>query len=244
MILILCVLLLACENPETVYYFHEPIEETYECCEGEHCATLSMNYPRFKPINPTLMQVNVMVREKILSYLQVGEPDLPMEQGAIENFCEVYKDMVGSGGESTDWELDTQVAITQQGVETLSLRFTHHYFTGGAHSNSVMDYLIFDLREPGKIIKPEELILNKQALLRKVENAFREIHEVEDGLSLAEDGRFFLEKDSLFLPAAMGYEEGEWVMVYNTYEVGPYAMGQTVLNFPMEDLRGIVKGWK
>ncbi len=241
----LCLVLLACENPDYIYFFHETIEQDYECCEGEHCARVSMSYPRFKPINPTLSRVNELIREKLFSYLEVGDPEMtPSGWGTYDEFCKSYKEMVGNGSVALDWELDTQVVLTQQGQEILSLRFTHYYFTGGAHPNTVVDYLMFDLTEPGKILEPHTLVLNEEALLEKVEQSFREFHEVEDGISLAEDGRFFLDRNSLFLPAAMGYEGDEWVMVYNTYEVAPYAMGQTVLSFPMDELRGIVRGWR
>ncbi|WP_114750856.1 DUF3298 and DUF4163 domain-containing protein [Pleomorphovibrio marinus] len=236
----------ACENPDGVYYFYDIVNKELECCDEDACASVYMTYPRFKPVNPTFRQMNQRVSGELYSYLQIGDVEEQAEENEMfEFFCEAFKEAASGKVESPqNWELDTRANITQMGTETISLRINHHQFTGGAHPNSVVSYMIFDLSEPGKVLDPLELILDRDALLEKVEAAFREHHKVEDGISLSEDGRFFLDKDSIFLPSAMGYEGKDWVMVYNTYEVAPYSMGQTVLSFSLDELKGIVKGWK
>lgn len=79
--------------------------------------------------------------------------------------------------------------------------------------------------------------------MEMVEREFREIHQVEDKASLKEDERFFLEEEEgLLLPVAMGYDENDFVLIYNPYEIGPYALGATEIRIPLDDLENIVYG--
>jgi hypothetical protein len=39
----------------------------------------------------------------------------------------------------------------------------------------------------------------------------------------------------------MGFEGEEFVLFYNPYEIGPYVMGSTELNFSKEEIKGLVR---
>lgn len=83
--------------------------------------------------------------------------------------------------------------------------------------------------------------LDQPALLALAENAFREFHEVDEGSTLEESGLFFLPETGFFLPNAIGFSSDKFRLIYIPYEIGPYAMGYTELEFSLDEVKGIVR---
>jgi hypothetical protein len=81
----------------------------------------------------------------------------------------------------------------------------------------------------------------EESLLKLSEQKFRAYHQVEEGLSLSEDGRFFLPESGFFLANAMGFKDGKFWGIYKPYEIGPYVMGSTELEFSKEELASLVR---
>jgi hypothetical protein len=141
---------------------------------------------------------------------------------------------------SQEWEIEVMGKVVFESEKLLTVRFSNYWFTGGAHPNSSVAYLNFDLGQGGKLLTPDELLMDKEKLLALAERKFKEIHDVSGELALEDDERFFLPESGFFLPAAMGFENGEWVMLYNPYEIGPYVMGYTELRFGRDEIKGVV----
>jgi hypothetical protein len=64
---------------------------------------------------------------------------------------------------------------------------------------------------------------------------------VPANVRLEDDDRFFLPETGFFLANAMGFQDGNFWIVYVPYEIGPYAMGYTYLEFTKEELGGLVR---
>ncbi|AGA76306.1 DUF3298 and DUF4163 domain-containing protein [Echinicola vietnamensis] len=246
----LLLLLMGCspekqENNERLELAHKQVSMEKVSCVGTDstCAKVRMVYPEF--YNGPEQQaawLNTHVKEQLLMYLQWGEDSVKTDKlekaaaGFLEDF-EEFSETYSSG--SMPWFLETKATVTFKGPQALSLVFTNSSFTGGAHPNHTVMFLNFDLKNQ-QLLKNEAIVLDQARLLEKTEKAFREFHEVAPAMSLEEDGRFFLQDGKFFLPAAMGYEKDSLVLMYNSYEIGPYSMGQTELHLPLKDLDGIV----
>ncbi|GGF41791.1 DUF3298 and DUF4163 domain-containing protein [Echinicola rosea] len=216
-----------------------------QACVGKDsaCAEVKINYPRFSGDDQQLTTwLNLHVKEQLLMYLQWGEasPQTDSVEVAAEMFLGEYKEMAHDFPEtSLSWFLNTAGEVVFESSKVMSLMFTNSSFTGGAHPNYSVLFMNIDL-EGLRLLKNEDLVLNESALLEKARIAFREFHEVDAQVSLKEDGRFFLDDGEFFLPVAMGYEGDEFVMVYNSYEIGPYSLGLTELRFPLKEVDGLV----
>ncbi|WP_200974135.1 DUF3298 and DUF4163 domain-containing protein [Echinicola sp. 20G] len=216
-------------------------------CVGEDsvCAEVNMSYPIFENGDEGLASwINLHVKEQLLMYLTWGEEEIQvdsLEEGA-KNFLDGFVDFGRDFPESVHpWFNTTEGEVSMLDDGTLSIVFSNSSYTGGAHPNHTVMFLNFDLINK-KLLKEEDLVLDKQGLLQLSEKKFKEYHDVKAEITLKDDGRFFLdENDQFFLPAAMGYEGKDYVMIYNSYEIGPYAMGQTELRFSLEELEGIVR---
>jgi len=141
---------------------------------------------------------------------------------------------------AADWEIEVNASVSFDSLNTLSIFLQEYNFSGGAHPNSSQSFMNFD-RASGELLSKDELILDQAKMLELAEKAFREFHEVEANLSLEENGRFFLPESGFFLPSAMGFKEGKFYLIYIPYEIGPYVLGYTELEFALEQLKGIVR---
>ncbi|UCS93467.1 DUF3298 and DUF4163 domain-containing protein [Echinicola marina] len=222
--------------------------ETFEksnCSDGEEsCAEVKMSYPTFSGGEDTTnVLLNIHVLEQLKMYLQWGEKanNLPSLDELADGFLvefDAFKQEFPTSSQSWYSETEAKVGFMKEGL--VSIEFLNSAYTGGAHPNYVSQYLNYDL-EQRSLLKNEDLILDEAKLREMAEQAFRKHHEVKEGVSLKDDGRFFLDDGAFFLPAAMGYEGEEFVLLYNTYEITPYSMGQTALKFPLSALEGVVK---
>lgn len=245
-------LMLACESsPEQKSQpEHLEVEKVVferEACAGDtsSCATVDITYPAFSGGELGMAEwVNLHVKEQLLMYFHWGDEapasdSLEMEAGKfLKEYTDFAKEYPGS---AMPWFHQTSAEVSHLDKSLISIHFANSSFTGGAHPNHSVMYVNID-PENQKVLTNEELILDREALLEIAEKSFRQYHEVAPDQSLEEDGRFFLdEKGQFFLPAALGYEGDDFVMVYNSYEIGPYSMGQTELRFPVSDLKGMVR---
>lgn len=205
-------------------------------CIGDDCASVSISYPAFG--DPKLQAA---IERQIVQGMSFElQPETLGLDSAVIGFLDQFTALKAEFPEATSWEYAMDVRISFQNASMLSLVFDSFSFTGGAHPNSFRTFLNYDLGK-GEIIPDSVLILDEKTLLKTTEDEFRKYHEVEEGLSLKDDGRFFLnEKDEFFLPAAIGFEEGNLILYYNSYEIGPYVMGPTELKIPFSDLAGVV----
>ena len=92
----------------------------------------------------------------------------------------------------------------------------------------------------GEYLNTGRVVLDSAKLLEIAEIAFRKHHQIPEGKSLEDQG-FFLPETGFFLPNAMGYKEDKFWLIYIPYEIGPYVMGYTELEFSPEELSGIVR---
>ena len=241
---LLCLVWISCAEQKTdiierpsLTFFLDSLEQ--KTCVGENCATLKMIWPVAKGAE-NAEKINLAIREKMALSIQTGEEPMPLDSAksyffkSFEDFKKEFPDSYGG------WEIEVEAQISYQSDSTLSVFFTWMTFLGGAHPNHGSGFMNFD-PESGEYLSQDRLILDEKGLLKVVEKKFREFHQVAEGVSLADDGRFFLPETGFFLANALGFKEGKFWVIYIPYEIGPYAMGYTELEFSPEELNQIVR---
>ena len=210
-----------------------------EVCVGGNCATLRLIWPEASGTKAA-EKINPVIRDQMALLIQTGEDSAPLDT-LIQDFFTSFQDFKGefpdaSGG----WEIEAEGQVSYQSDSTLSVRFSQFNFLGGAHPNSSVSFLNFDPRT-GEFLGDDQVILDKSVFVEKVEQKFRAFHQVAEGVSLQEDGRFFLPETGFFVANAKGFEDGKFWVIYQPYEIGPYVLGYTELEFSKEELRGVVR---
>jgi hypothetical protein len=210
-----------------------------ESCVGENCAKLRLSWPVAS--GPAAAdKINQYIRDQMSLFVQTGEDAALLDTMIVayfRSFDEFKSEFPDSYG---GWEIEVEAKVSYQSDKTLSIYFSQFSYLGGAHPNSAVSFLNIDPNS-GEALNLDQLVLDENSLLKLSEQKFRAYHEVEEGVSLSEDGRFFLPETGFFLANAMGFRDGKFWVIYIPYEIGPYVMGSTELEFSKEELSGLVR---
>lgn len=210
-----------------------------ESCVGENCAKLKLSWPVASG-GEVAAKINQAIEDQMSFLVQTGENIAPMDSMVAEyfrSFDEFKNEFPESYG---GWEIEAAAEVSYLSDSTLSIHFTQYNFLGGAHPNSMAAFLNFDPKT-GDALSVDRVILDETAFLNLAEQKFREYHEVEKGVNLADDGRFFLPETGFFLANAIGFKDDQFWVIYVPYEIGPYVMGYTELEFSKDELSQMVR---
>src|SRR5690606_6532577 len=231
--------LAACQSPSTTesseympsLTFKEKTESFEECMDGA-CAKVHLVYPIFEGDTALAKTINQQIAEQNIHLWVTSDQEYAEINEAVTSFFDAYKEFRTDFPEAVqEWTFETVAQVTHQSDSLISIRFDNFSYLGGAHPNTVVTYLNLDISENADVLVREKMVIDREKLLKLAEEKFRGHHEVEPGIPLEEDGRFFLDEGKFFLPLSMGYEGDEFVLLYNSYEIGPYVMGRTELRF-------------
>ncbi|MCE7054355.1 DUF3298 and DUF4163 domain-containing protein [Algoriphagus sp. AGSA1] len=241
LLLIAMLLFFSCEEKEETEEQLTFTTKTFssERCVDESCAKVEINWPVAEN-SDAAAPLNEAIMEQLLVYFHQDKDFVNLDSAAkdyLDSFVEFKTEFPDAPGE---WMVELDAKLTYESDSTLSFIFTEFNYSGGAHPNSSVYYLNFD-KLTGKSLPVDRVVLDQKKMLDLAEKAFREYHEVEEGLELNEDGRFFLPDTGFFLPNAIGYEGDTLHLTYIPYEIGPYAMGYTELEFPIREVKGLVR---
>lgn len=205
-----------------------------ESCVGENCAKLRLSWPVASG-GKAADKINQAIGDKMILLMQTGESIAPLDTmiseyfRSFESFKEEMPDSYGG------WEIEATAEVSYISDSTLSVYFTQNSFLGGAHPNSMVSFLNFDPKT-GNALVDNQLIREETNFLNLSEKKFTEYHQVAKGVNLVDDGRFFLPETGFFLANAMGFKDEKFWVIYVPYEIGPYAMGYTELEFTREEI--------
>ena len=211
-----------------------------EKCVGEDCAKLRLVWPVAS--GPDFSsQINTTIEKELTGMMMFGESASVHRDTLIAQYFRSYLEFINEFPDAYGaWEVNVESKVSYHSDSTLSISVNWMNYLGGAHPNYGQDYLNFELGK-GKFLSREQLVKDEKKLLVLAEQKFREFHEVDKGMTLEEDGRFFLPETGFFLANSMGFEGDKFKIVYIPYEIGPYALGFTELEFTREELGDLVR---
>lgn len=238
---LLVLLILACSTPESrnkeLTFFME--ELSVQGCVDESCAKVNISWPVASDLKIG-KKINHVILTNLTAYFRQDTVFADLQSASedyVNSYVDFKKDFPDASGA---WNVEINVEKSYESDSLISFKISEFNFSGGAHPNSSINFLTF-YKINGELLSKEQFILDKKILLDKTEKAFREFHQVPDTVSLADDGRFFLPEGEFFLPNAIGFEKEELKLIYLPYEIGPYALGYTELEFDLDELDGVVK---
>ena len=240
LIVIAALLFAGCAEPKQIEEQLSFSTKTFSSqrCVDDNCAEVKLSWPVAENV-PAASLINEEIRLRLLTYFQQDKTYVNLDSAAndyldsYENFKADFPDAPGG------WSIEVNVEKSYESDSTLSFKFSGFDFSGGAHPNSSINYMNFD-KQTGEYLSLDRVVLDESKMLAMAEQAFRKHHEVEDEKPL-EDAGFFLPETGFFLPNAIGYEDEKFLLTYIPYEIGPYVLGYTELEFELKDLVGIVR---
>jgi hypothetical protein len=214
-------------------------EFSKERCVGESCALVFLTWPEAVEKNEIAVKINQIVESELLAMIGGDSLSQSLDDAAglfFASFEEVIQEYPDSPG---GWSIEIAAQITNETDQMITFLLNGYSYGGGAHPNSSQYFLNFD-KLIGELLTHDQLIIDSDRLLVEVEAAFRAFHQIPVGDDL-EDHGFFIPEFGFFLPSTFGFQDGDFVLIYNPYEIGPYVLGSTELRFTREELGGIVR---
>lgn len=139
------------------------------------------------------------------------------------------------------WADERRMEVIHADPQVLSVELTLYAFTGGAHPNTFIKLVSYDLAT-GEPLRLEDLLAAgaEPRLDELGERLFRRTREIPEGETLEEAG-FWLEGDRFELTDNFAVTAEGLVFVFNPYEVAPYVFGPTRVTVPWRDLRSLLR---
>lgn len=182
--------------------------------------------------------INAQLEEHVIQLISSEEePAASSLEELSENFISDYREAAESFSEEPPWEAYLNENVYLKSEELLSIGITTEIFSGGAHGYKTLTFLNFNPKT-GEKYSAEELFTPEFSEF--VEEKFRSKFDIPSEENINSTG-FWFENDQFRLPENIGFEEDKVILVYNSYEIAPYAFGDVYMEIPMEEVRPFLK---
>ena len=182
--------------------------------------------------------------QKLLLQDVVGELRYKNLEGRMLAFIEEYKEhkteMIEFQLPSTNWVFEMKIDVLLNCPSLLSLRVSQLEFSGGAHANSLTNYLTIDLRT-GNVLNLNELFVEgfEQQLLVISEAAFKQTVNLALDTNLV-DTHYEFSTGEFMLPPNFSVGAKGLHFYYNPYDLGPFALGAISFDIPYQEILSII----
>lgn len=195
---------------------------------------VAINIPQAYGNETIITNINSEINKAVATALHIGEPDsIPSisTEESIISFNKEYQSFKTNFPESTQiWEAQIDGEILHQSPEIICIAITTYINTGGAHGNLNISFLNFN-SETGHLIPNENLFKNMDTFKKIAKTYFNET---------IKDNDYLFDSESFELPQNIAYNEDGIVLLYNTYEIAPYASGIIEFTIPFENISDIL----
>lgn len=210
------------------------------------CAQVDMVYPTVVEGVPTVQQsINDSIYAYLIRSLVFEGFDVPNNDKSLKEAASVFlndwktaNDSEPGNDANSGWEVSVTGEVGLHTPKVVSITLGSYSYAGGAHPNSYVSMLNFDLKT-GKTLAWDDLVSDRKALEKLAEKEFKTARELPKNANLEAEGFFWGEKFEL--PANFELQEEGIYFWYNPFEVAAYAMGPTDFTISYKDLGKLVK---
>ena len=233
---------------DTVHYTNQlvyKLEDEAEDYTQNDLTKIVFTFPQIDSFLQTGIKdsINAIVQKLLLQDV-VGELRYPNLEGRMLEFIAEYKEhkteMIEFQLPSTNWVFEMKIDVLLNRPSLLSLRVSQLEFTGGAHANSLTNYLTVDL-ETGKVVRLKELFVEdfEQQLLIVSEAAFKQTLNLASDTNLV-DTQYEFSTGEFMLPPNFSVGAKGLHFYYNPYDLGSFALGEISFEIPYRDILSII----
>ncbi len=214
---------------------------TYGSCSDTvltgNCVNIKFEYPLAKGTDVSEL-INEQIQASLSDIFTMNSEEqassLSLDQLADTVIAE-YKIARQEMPEFTmEYHFEVKGKVLLQNEQLVSIELPAYTFTGGAHPNSFVTLLNFDLDQQ-KLLERDDIIADTSALKKLGEAAFFNARKEDD----APKDVYFWDSD-YFLPANIALTDKGLYFYYNPYEAAAYVFGPTEFTLPYEQLKGIL----
>lgn len=189
------------------------------------------------PSQTNLEQIQAILQKKQNYSGEAKQALAKKKQEYFEGYIEFYSEE--TLGMSAEWDSNKEVDVIYNDNYFTTISFMTDEYSGGAHPNGYISYLVLDLKNSKEITLEDIFDANGiNTIKQKILDKSLEIAKKE-GATTLEEGGFFVEDikpTENFIVSSTGIE-----FVYNRSEITPYVMPAPTYFFSWLELKEIIK---
>jgi hypothetical protein len=226
---------------DTLEWSPRQVERSSADCEEEEaaCTTVAFDYPHFE--DPTAGPAEGWIHRALTAWDDPDGPRVSSPVGWADAFVEQYEayrkevSMPVAG-----WFVERRIDVARNDTRILALELFDSRYTGGAHPLTIHRYFHLD-RGSGQAISSLEAVLRPEGtdvLLALAEAQFRDDRGLDADAPLSDAGVW---DARLPLPDTFLLGGDGLLLLYNVYEIAPYAVGPIEILLPWDAVRGLLE---
>jgi hypothetical protein len=209
-------------------------DREYGNCSKDSCVRIKLDYPLLSGEGEKLKQINQAIEKAIYTAIAVDSISGDINTDSLQDvFVQEYflfrDDFIDPG---IVYEFEVNGKISYQSPELISLFYEIYTYTGGAHPMSYQRFVNIDPKIM-EVVDLQSRLRKKEQLANEVEQMIRRENDLDSAASW--DAYFFT--DQFVFPQEMGLTKNGLKLVYNPYEILPFAAGFTEIVIPFDDLK-------
>ncbi len=245
-LLMVFLLISACEDEKKTTELPLRFEkQTIEKKVGENCDTaeydctvISLEVLRAKGPERVTENINRVLQEHVISIISSEENSRIKDlEELASTFISEYRKAAEEFSQEPPWEAYVNESIYKRDEVLISIGITTEIFSGGAHGYKSLHFLNFD-PETGKTLTWKDIFTPD--FKKYVEEKFRKEQEIPADANINSTG-FWFENETFHLPANIGFTDEHVILIYNSYEIAPYATGDFYLEIPLQEVQSFLK---
>ncbi len=210
---------------------------------SNNCAQIKIEFPQIVNLSDTLIQnkINESIRDLFLQSV-FGEGIYESAERLIKDYLNEYDSFRKDFPDAFQhWSLERIGKVMFNKHNIFSVEFSEYSYLGGAHPNTYVSFVNFDLRSGEKIKLNNLFKVNSENELNKIaETEFRLLKELGKDEDLAQAGYWF-EENKFKLNDNFLITDSSLIFYYNNYEITAYAFGPTELQLPYSKIKHLFK---
>jgi hypothetical protein len=160
----------------------------------------------------------------------------------IDKFLREYETFKSDFPEAFQlWSLERTGKVRHNSDYIFSMELSEYSYLGGAHPNTYINFVNYNLKS-GEKIKLVDLFIDnfEEELDRIAESEFRKLKELNKTENLGEAG-FWFDDNRFHLNDNFLITDSSLIFYYNNYEITAYAFGPTELEISYLKIKDLIK---
>ena len=236
LVVLFFLMLMACADEPTLKFSEDSKSQAdIENCNNKACPKISIVYPK---AHDALVAeaINHKIDSTLAQLMSASTPESRPVKNLDTALLEFAKSYLQFETEFTKehfvtFEADVNMSISFQNEQLLSFKTDFYLYTGGAHGYGGTQYLNLEVTT-GEVLTNQDLISQISEFKKVAELAFREKYKISSGSEINSTG-FWFEGNQFSLPERIGFTPNEIILIYNPYEIAPYAEGVIEIRLPI-----------
>jgi len=225
-------------NGKAVKYLYSADKKDSSICTINYRYFEPVDQPYKDTVNKKIIEFTSLLTQFERTKLNGMKPSSDFFTAQLDSFVAIY--LVEDYDENRmRWEMEGTIEIDDTREEIVQLQTSGWAYTGGAHGNGAANTYIFD-KKKGKELQLVDFFSNTTEITAIAETYFRKLYELAPEADLNEAG-FWFENGIFYLNNNFSIVGENIVFLYNSYEIAPYAGGQTILEIPIEEIKHLIK---